>query len=101
MAGKLELVVLEEEEMTLEPPKIKKKTSPMMTKFEYAHIIGSRVLQLINGYSPCIETNGMMDPQEIAIQELHQRKIPLRIKRTLPGGEVEIWKISELSIRSY
>jgi len=101
MTEQIEIVVLEDEEMELKPPKTKKKTSSMMTKYEYAHIIGSRVLLLVEGYPPLIDTKGMMDPQEIAVQELHQRKIPLRIKRVLPGGEVEIWNINELSIRNY
>jgi DNA-directed RNA polymerase I, II, and III subunit RPABC2 len=39
-----------------------------------------------------------MDPIMIAEKELAERKIPFRIRRYLPDGTFEDWKVSELNI---
>ena len=41
---------------------------------------------------------GMTDPLKIAEKELQERKIPFIIRRYLPDGSYEDWKISELVI---
>ena len=38
---------------------------------------------------------------ELAELELKYKMIPLKIKRPLPNGKFEIWKISELDISQY
>lgn len=43
-----------------------------------------------------VPLEGETDPLEIAIKELSQRKIPLIIRRYLPDGSFEDWKVSEL-----
>lgn len=78
-----------------------KMTSPYMTKFEYAKLLGVRTTQLSKGATPQVERNGRMNPQEIAREEINKRVVPLVIKRTLPNGKIEIWKITELNIRSW
>ena len=42
-----------------------------------------------------VDTDGMTDPLKIAIKEFQEKKIPLIIRRCLPNGDYEDWKLSE------
>ena len=75
--------------------KIKKKTVPFLNKFEKARLLGLRIQQLSAGAQPKINTDGFTSIHEIVEEELIQRKIPLMIKRNLPNGESEEWKLEE------
>ena len=72
-----------------------KKTIPILTKFERARIMGVRLQQLAYGAKPRIDTTNMRSIKEIVAEELKQRKIPFIIKRTLPNGLAEYWKLEE------
>lgn len=74
---------------------IKKKTVPFLNKFEKARLIGVRIQQLSSGAQPKINNVNLNSIKEIVEEELKQRKIPLMIKRNLPNGEYEIWKLEE------
>ena len=78
--------------------KIKKKTVPFLNKFEKARLLGLRIQQLSAGAQTKINTSGLTSIYEIVEEELIQRKIPLMIKRNLPNGESEEWKLEELKI---
>jgi DNA-directed RNA polymerase I, II, and III subunit RPABC2 len=78
--------------------KTPKKTIPILTKFERARIQGVRLQQLANGAKPRINTSGLKSIKEIVEQELIQRKIPFIIKRSLPNGSAEYWKIEEFEM---
>ena len=75
--------------------KVKKKTVPFLNKFEKARLLGLRIQQLSAGAQPKINTSGFTSIREIVEEELIQRKIPLMIKRNLPNGESEEWKLEE------
>ena len=72
-----------------------KKTIPILTKFERARIVGVRLQQIAYGAKPRINTDNCKTIHEIVDQELIQRKIPFIIRRTLPNGSVEDWKMEE------
>jgi DNA-directed RNA polymerase I, II, and III subunit RPABC2 len=72
-----------------------KKTIPILTKFERARIVGVRLQQIAYGAKPRINTDNCKSINEIVDQELIQRKIPFIIRRTLPNGSVEDWKMEE------
>ena len=74
---------------------IKKKTVPFLNKFERARLIGVRIQQLSSGAQPKICTKGFNSIKDIVEDELIQRKIPLIIKRILPNGESEEWRLEE------
>lgn len=66
-------------------------SSPYLTKYEIARIVGIRASQIAGGSKPRIEvkkTNDQFDPLEVAIKELLAGKCPLIVKRTLPNGEI-------------
>ena len=73
----------------------KKKTVPFLNKFEKARLLGVRIQQLSAGAQPKINTEGLNSIVEVVNEELIQRKIPLIIKRNLPNGESEEWKLEE------
>jgi DNA-directed RNA polymerase I, II, and III subunit RPABC2 len=73
-----------------------KKTTPYLTKFEKARLIGARAQQISAGAIPMVSTQGMKDPVKIALKELHEKKLPIFIRRYLPNGTHEDWKIDEL-----
>lgn len=75
-----------------------KKTLPMLTKFEKARIIGVRLQQLAYGARPLIDTSNCKNIEDIVNEELKQRKIPFIIRRTLPNGVCEDWKMEEFDL---
>merc|ERR1711983_277457 len=75
-----------------------RKTSPYMTKFEKAGVLGTRALQIANGAPVLVELEGETDPLKISGRELVARKIPIIIRRFLPDGSYEDWGIEELII---
>lgn len=73
-------------------------TSPYMTKFEKARIIGTRALQISMNAPITIALDGEMDPLLIAEKELYSKTIPFTIRRFLPNGSYEDWNIDQLII---
>ena len=69
-------------------------TSPIMTKFEYARILGVRAKQINDGCAPLIETD-LVDGAAIALEELRQKKLPILIRRPIHGGH-EYWRPEDL-----
>lgn len=72
-----------------------KKTVPYLTKFEKARIIGLRLQQLAYNAEPKIDTTNISDINDIVKEELKQKKIPFIVRRVLPNGNYEDWKIEE------
>lgn len=72
-----------------------KKTIPILTKFEKAKIVGVRLQQLAYGAKPRVDTTGLRSIQEIVAKELKERKILFIIRRNLPNGTYEDWKLEE------
>ncbi|CAM9010204.1 unnamed protein product [Wickerhamomyces anomalus] len=79
-------------------PKSKRTTTPYMTKYERARILGTRALQISMNAPVLVDLEGETDPLQIAIKELAQKKIPLVIRRYLPDGSYEDWGCDELIV---
>ena len=73
-------------------------TTPYMTKYERARILGTRALQISMNAPVMVELEGETDPLQIALKELRQRKIPITVRRFLPDGSYEDWNVDELII---
>lgn len=76
----------------------KRITTPYMTKYERARVLGTRALQIAMCAPVMVELEGETDPLQIAMKELKLRKIPIIIRRYLPDGSFEDWGIDELII---
>tara|TARA_B110000285_G_C14792085_1_gene453483 strand:- start:150 stop:464 length:315 start_codon:yes stop_codon:yes gene_type:complete len=74
-------------------------SDPILTKYEYAKILGMRAQQLATGTEPLIVVTVDLDNVIlIAEEELRQRKTPFIIKREIGIDKYEYWKIEDLSI---
>ena len=75
------------------------KSVPFITKYEKARIIGERTRQLNSGAVAFVAVDPeVIDGYLIALDEFKQKKIPFIIKRPLPSGKCEYWRISDLDI---
>lgn len=75
------------------------RTIPILTKFEKTRVLGLRAKQIDEGAVPFVKLpNNVIDGYTIAIQELEQKKIPFIIRRPLPNGGSEYWKLSDLEV---
>ncbi|KAH7078968.1 RNA polymerase, subunit omega/K/RPB6, partial [Paraphoma chrysanthemicola] len=74
----------------------KRTTTPYMTKYERARVLGTRALQISGNAPVLIDVEGMTDPLQIAAKELQEKKIPLVVRRYLPDGFYEDWTCEEL-----
>jgi len=75
------------------------KTIPILTKFEKAKIIGQRAKQINSGSIPYIKTtDSIINGHLIAEEELKQKKIPYIIRRPIPSGGSEYWKVKDLEV---
>lgn len=73
-----------------------RRTSPYMTKYERARIIGSRALQISLNAPVMVDTEGDTDPMSIAERELNAKLVPFIVRRFLPDGTYEDWKVRDL-----
>lgn len=75
------------------------QTSPFMTKYELADILGKRASQINENAPLFIDADPtIIDGYNLALLELQQKKIPFIIQRPLPNGKMEYWPISELEL---
>lgn len=79
-------------------PKELRSTTPFMTKYEKARILGTRALQISMSAPVMVDLSGEDDPLEIAMRELREKKIPLVVRRYLPDGSWEDWTVDELIV---
>ena len=77
-------------------------TIPFLTKYEKARILGVRAKQLNNGSDPFITiANNIIEGYIIAEMELKEKKLPFIIRRPLPSGGSEYWKVEDLELLEY
>lgn len=77
-------------------PDAERITSRFMTKYERARILGSRALQISKNAPLMVDPGEESDPYKLAEMELDKRKVPFIVRRYLPDGSYEDWKVSEL-----
>ena len=75
------------------------RTLPFITKYEKTRILGERATQLNAGAKSFIELGAdIIDGYIIALKEFEEKKIPFILKRPLPNGGIEYWKLEDLEI---
>jgi len=73
------------------------RTYPFLTNFEKTKIIGLRANQISKGSIPFIDVpKHVTDVRDIARLELEQKRLPFIVKRPLPNGTYEYWRLSDL-----
>jgi DNA-directed RNA polymerase I, II, and III subunit RPABC2 len=78
------------------------KSLPFITKYEFDQVIGLRTIHLARGAIPFVEIKNNieknMNLRAVALQELKEGKLPYIIKRPMPNGKTEYWKVNDLSL---
>lgn len=72
----------------------------IMTKYEFTRILGIRIQQLVDGMETFVEHNKDASYDEIVMQELYEKKLPLIITRPsgfnksidIPVSEIDVSK---------
>lgn len=74
-------------------------SQPFLSVYERTKILGFRANQLAQGARPYVVVpEHMTRTQDIAAMELDQRRLPYIIKRPMPNGTFEYWRLSDLMI---
>ncbi len=72
---------------------------PFLTVYERTKILGTRANQIADGAKPFVKVpEHMTEPLEIAKLELEQRRLPFIVKRPMPDGTFEYWRLSDMMI---
>jgi len=75
------------------------KSVPYLTLFEKTKLIGFRANQLAQGARPLVDVpSHVTDVIEIARIELDERRMPYILKRGMPDGSFEYWRLTDLLI---
>jgi DNA-directed RNA polymerase subunit K/omega len=75
------------------------RTIPILTRYEKARVLGERAKQINSGAKPFTTVDdNIIDGYLIALKELEEKKMPFIIKRPMPNGGCEYWKLSDLEI---
>jgi len=74
-------------------------SQPFLTLYEKTKIIGFRANQLAQGAAAYITVpDHVRDVTEIARMELEQKRLPFIVKRPMPDGTFEYWRLSEMMV---
>jgi DNA-directed RNA polymerase I, II, and III subunit RPABC2 len=74
-------------------------SQPFLTLYEKTKIIGFRANQIAQGAAPYVSVPSFMkDVTEIARLELEKRRLPFIIKRPMPDGTFEYWRLSDMMV---
>ena len=77
----------------------KHRSVPFLLQYERTRILGFRTNQLSQGAQPYIQVpEHVTNVREIAKLELEARRLPIILKRPMPDGSFEYWRLSDLLI---
>ena len=78
------------------------RTIPNLTKYEKSRVLGQRASQINSGAQPFVKVpENIIDGYLIAEMELKKKLIPFIIRRPLPNGGSEYWKLKDLEDISF
>jgi DNA-directed RNA polymerase subunit K/omega len=85
--------------LSVKPDDVKHISMPYLTTFERTKILGFRSTQLSQGARPFITIpSHVTDVKDVARLELEARRLPFIVKRPMPDGTFEYWRLSDLAI---
>ena len=72
-----------------------------MNKYQYTSVLGIRATQIALGSQPRIEvTDDMSSAEEVAEEELRQRKTPFFVAREINKNHIALWRIEDMEIEA-
>jgi DNA-directed RNA polymerase I, II, and III subunit RPABC2 len=81
-----------------------KPQSSVMTKYEFNQIIGLRTMHLSKGAPPMVDVpkdfviKSNTELRALAVRELADGRLPNIVKRTMPNGKIEYWRVGDLDL---
>ena len=75
-----------------------RRTSEIMTKFEYTEAVSIRAKQIENGGTCFTDTTGITNPIAMAEKEIADKKSPLDLVRKITDIHMERWHVNEMTI---
>ena len=78
------------------------RTMPFLTKYEKAKIIGERAEQIDAGSVLFLQETlppHVISGHQIAVMEFEAKRIPFIIRRPMPDGSSEYWRVSDFEIK--
>ncbi len=80
-------------------PDMNHRSQPWISQYERTKILGFRANQLAQGARPFVNVpQHVTSPLDIAKMELEQRRLPFILKRPMPDGSFEYWRISDMAV---
>lgn len=74
-------------------------TYPFLTLYERTKVLSLRASQLARGAQPFIDVpEYLTDVYEVAKAELEAKRLPYIMKRPLPDGNYEYWRLADLML---
>jgi len=74
-------------------------TYPFLTLYERTKVLSMRASQLAHGATPFIDVpDYLTDVYEVAKAELEAKRLPYILKRPLPDGNYEYWRLADLML---
>lgn len=74
-------------------------TYPFLTLYERTKVLSLRSSQLARGAQPFIDVpEYLTDVYEVAKAELEAKRLPYILKRPLPDGNYEYWRLADLMV---
>tara|TARA_B110001469_G_C9539043_1_gene267739 strand:+ start:234 stop:578 length:345 start_codon:yes stop_codon:yes gene_type:complete len=72
-----------------------------LNKYQYTNVLGIRATQIALGSHPRIEiTNDMESAEQVAEEELRQRKTPFFVARKINKNHIDLWRIEDMEIEA-
>lgn len=75
-----------------------RKTSEVMSKFEFTEIVSNRAKQIENGSHVFVDIGDATDPIEMAEMEVRLKKCPLSIQRLISNNIAEVWAVNDMIV---
>jgi DNA-directed RNA polymerase subunit K/omega len=75
-----------------------RKTSEIITKFEFTDVVSNRAKQIENGSKIFVDIKDESDPIVMAEMEIKMKQCPLAVRRMLSNNFAEIWEVNEMIV---
>lgn len=75
-----------------------RKSSEVITKFEFTDVVSNRAKQIEDGSKIFVDIKNETNPIKMAEMEIRMKSCPLSIRRMISGNIAEIWDVNEMII---
>lgn len=79
-------------------PNVHRRTSEVITKFEFTDVVSNRAKQIENGSPIFVDIKDETNPIIMAEMEIRMKRCPLSIRRLISSNIAEIWEVNEMII---